>query len=92
MAPIMKTVTNKTHRPLKVPLPHGKILHLNPGRSGQISDHAVDHPPLRHLLEAGEIGILEPLDTDRQSPGSEAAGHASTHGHPHKPVHKSGDR
>ena len=29
----MKTITNKTHRPLSVPLPRGKTLFLGPGKT-----------------------------------------------------------
>ena len=54
----VKTISNKTHRPLSVPLPRGKILHLGPGRTGQIASEAAEHPPLKKLVEAGEIEIL----------------------------------
>jgi len=50
-------VLNKTRRPLSVPLPGGKKLHLGPGRTGQISPKAADHPPLLKLVEAGELEI-----------------------------------
>ena len=53
----MKTIVNKTTRPLRVPLPGGKTLHLGPKKSGQIADPAADHPALRKLVEAGDIVI-----------------------------------
>ena len=49
----MKTVSNKTQKPLSVPLPRGKILHLGPGKTGQISSEAAEHPRLKKLVEAG---------------------------------------
>lgn len=55
----MKTITNKTVKPLRVPLPHGKVLHLGPKQSGQLSVHDVDHPPLQKLVAAGEIEIVD---------------------------------
>jgi hypothetical protein len=42
-----------------VPLPGGKRLHLGPGGTGQIMAKAADHPPLRKLIEADEIEILD---------------------------------
>lgn len=53
----MKTVTNKTHTPLQIPLPGGKVLRLGPGMSGQIRDEAANHGPLRKLVEGGQIEV-----------------------------------
>lgn len=53
----MKTITNKTHRPLSVPLPRGKTLHLGPGRTGQINADDADHPAVKKLVESGDIEI-----------------------------------
>jgi hypothetical protein len=55
----MKTVTNKTHKPLSVPLPRGKTLHLGPGKTGQISAKDAEHPALAKLAESGTIEILD---------------------------------
>ncbi len=51
-------VTNTTRRPLVVPLPGGKKLRLGPGKVGQIAPKAADHPPVKALIEAGEIEIV----------------------------------
>jgi hypothetical protein len=53
----MKTVTNKTRAPVKVPLPGDKILRLAPGSSGQIRDEAADHPALLRLVEEGKVSL-----------------------------------
>ena len=53
----MKIIVNKTGRPLRVPLPGGKVLHLGPRASGQIADNASDHVALRKLIEAGTLEI-----------------------------------
>lgn len=52
-------ITNKTRRPIKVPLPEGKKLFLGPGKSAQIQAKAADHPPLKELLEAGDLELGE---------------------------------
>jgi len=50
-------ITNKTQRPLRVSLPGGKKLFLGPGRTGQITPKAAEHPPVKALIEAGELEI-----------------------------------
>ena len=55
----MKTVTNKTTRPLTVPLPRGKKLHLGPLKTGQITTEAADHAGVKKLVEAGELEISD---------------------------------
>lgn len=51
-------ISNKTKRPLKVPLPGGKRLFLGPGATGQITAKALEHAPLKALLDAGEIEVV----------------------------------
>ncbi|MCP3917777.1 MAG: hypothetical protein GY711_19710 [bacterium] len=51
-------ISNTTKLPLRVPLPGGKKLHLGPGRTGQVSPKAADHPPLKKLLDEGKIEIM----------------------------------
>ena len=55
----MQTVSNKTQRPVSVPLPRGKTLHLGAGKTGHISSKAVEYPQLKKLGDAGEIEVLE---------------------------------
>lgn len=54
----MTTIVNKTRGPLSVSLPRGKTLRLGPGKTGQISSTAGEHPGVKKLLEAGDIEIL----------------------------------
>jgi hypothetical protein len=67
----MKNVRNTTRKPLAVPLPGGRKLHLGPGQSGDVSAHAAAHPPLVALITAGQLELTEggPHDT-----GSAAGG------------------
>ncbi len=48
-------IINKTRKPLSIPLPGGKKLFLGPGKTGQVSAKALQHPPLAKLIEAGDI-------------------------------------
>ena len=60
----MKTIVNKTHVALKVPLPHGKVLHLGLGKSGQISVHDADHPPIKKLIEEGKVVVFDERENE----------------------------
>lgn len=89
----MKTVANKTRKPLSIPLPRGKTLHLGPGKTGQISSEAAEHPQLRKLVDGGEIEVFD----DRHAPagGTSDGGKArpSFYGHPAgSGARRSGDR
>lgn len=88
----MKTIRNKTSRPLRVPLPRGKTLHLGPRKEGQVATHDIDHPPLQKLVGAGEIEVLgESSETPETHDGGHV--HDDTHGRlPDKTVRKRGDR
>lgn len=53
----MKTIENKTRRPVKVPLPGGKFLRLGPLLSGQVRDDAEHHGAVKRLVEEGTITL-----------------------------------
>jgi len=90
----VKTISNKTHRPLSVPLPRGKTLHLGPGRTGQIASEAAEHPPLKRLVETGEIEILGEGHVDPATgAGTSRVGRSGLQGHTPGPGgRRSGDR
>lgn len=52
-------ITNKTKKPLSIPLPAGKKLFLSPGKSGQITRKAAERPAVVQLVEAGQVKITE---------------------------------
>ena len=87
----MTAVSNKTQRPLSVPLPGGKILHLGPGKTGQVSAKAVDDPRLRKLVDAGEIEIVGEDARPTGGSGGGKRGRTSAHGHTSS-SRRSGDR
>ena len=89
----MKTVSNKTQRPLSVPLPGGKTLHLGPGKTGQISSNAVEHARLKQLVDAGEIEILDEAPRHGDAPGGGKNRRTSMQGHTSGSANRrSGDR
>ena len=64
-------IVNKTQKPLAVPLPGGKKLRLGPGKTGQITPKAAEHPPLKKLVEEG---VVEIAGVGKQSHGGSAGG------------------
>jgi hypothetical protein len=70
----MKVVKNKTQRPLVVPLPRGKKLHLGPGKTGQIATAAAEHSGVVKLADAGEIEILDETQAKTSANGGKIGG------------------
>lgn len=91
----MKTLRNKTPKPLRVPLPRGKVLHLVPGKTGQVADDAVEHPPLAKLIAAGDLEVTgggKHVEAGTSGTGGSAM-HGSTQGHhPAQGPQRRGDR
>ena len=69
-------IINKTNKPLRIPLPGGKKLFLGPGKTGQVTAKALQHPPLVKLIEAGDVES-DGATTTRQRGGADKAGHAA---------------
>jgi hypothetical protein len=87
------TISNKTQRPLSVPLPRGKVLHLGPGKTGQIASNAADHPPLKELIDSGSLEIVGEGHGSTGATGGPRGGRADTRGHvPGRVGHRGGDR
>ena len=85
-------ITNKTKKPLSVPLPAGKKLFLGPGKSGQITQKAAERPAVVKLIEAGDVEISEE-GTKRQ--GGDSSGGGGSGGGRHGgsgAMRQSGDR
>lgn len=87
----MTAISNKTPRPVSVPLPGGKTLHLGPGKTGQISAKAVEDSQLKRLIAAGEIEIVEEDSRPTGGPGGGRRGRSSIFGHT-SGSRRSGDR
>ena len=78
----MKTIRNKTFKPLRIAFSGGKVLHLGPGKTGQIPDGALDQKAIQALLKSATIEILDGGPV--QAPGADASAagpHETTRGH-----------
>jgi len=78
----VKTIVNKTLRPLRIRLPGGKTLHLGSMKSGQISDQAAEDETLRKLVQGGSVEILGDASHASGTGGGTGAVPEATHGHP----------
>ncbi|MFT4648697.1 MAG: hypothetical protein ACI87O_003249 [Planctomycetota bacterium] len=65
-------ISNKTHRPLRVPLPGGKKLHLAANGKAKIMPKAAEHPAVLKLIEEGVVEIID-LGKGRSSKGEAGA-------------------
>ena len=54
----MREISNKTNKPIRVPLPGGKTLFLGPGKDAQISDQAAETAAILRLVEEGSIDLM----------------------------------
>ncbi|MEE9230175.1 MAG: hypothetical protein V3U86_05670 [Acidobacteriota bacterium] len=89
----MKSIVNKTRKPIKIPLPGGKTLHLGLAGSGQIPDGALERPAFKKLLETGKIEVLDEANRPKAGGKRSMGVQKSTHGHPAtKKVSTRGDR
>jgi hypothetical protein len=77
----MKVITNKTEKPLSVPLPRGRRLYLGPGKTGQIASNASVHPPLKKLVDAGKIEIFDESSQSTTESGGGKSGRTWMPGH-----------
>ncbi|HKQ60246.1 MAG TPA: hypothetical protein VJS92_03110 [Candidatus Polarisedimenticolaceae bacterium] len=86
-------IVNKTRKPLRIQLHGGKVLHLGPGNTGQISNDAAEEPAIRRLVKAGEIEIVDEAHHAPSGSGDPGAKHEAPRGHhPTTVVLPKGDR
>ena len=86
-------ITNKTNRPISVPLPRGKKLFLGPAKTGQVNAKAAEHPPLVKLVEAGDLEIDEAgRQHNSPSTGASSARTGNQASGPTGNIRRTGDR
>ena len=77
----MKTIVNKTRRPLRIKLSQGRVLHLGPAKEGRVGDIDAERATVTKLSEAGDIKISD----DAGLGGSRGTGAAAGSLHPEGP-------
>jgi hypothetical protein len=88
----MKEIRNKTGRPVRVPLPGGKVLHLGPAMVAQISDGALERENVQKLVKDGTIEVVGEGERTGSSGGT-GSGPERTRGRGKTPFRRShGDR
>jgi hypothetical protein len=85
------TVTNKTRKPLSVPLSRGKKLFLGPAKSGEISASDVERPAVKALIEDGSLEVGQG-SSQTGSGRSDSKGRASQNVGSNRGAHRGGDR
>ncbi len=88
----MTTIKNTTHGALLVPLPRGGKLHLGPMRTGEVNPAALEHPPLKNLVEEGKIEVIGGGDRELPHPIKKEQVTGRTSGHTTTTIKQTGDR
>ena len=89
----MKSIINKTRRPLKIRLARGRALHLGPGKEGQISTQDADRESFKKLVEAGDVEIVGEGSGPVTTSSNVSTSHPDARGHhPSTSIKKRGDR
>ena len=88
----MKIIRNTTLAPIRVPLGAGKVLHLGPGKTGEVADSSAERPAFVKLLDAGTIQLVGDGDGSARGGDREQDSIESTHGRKATRVQRTGDR
>ncbi len=72
----MKTVLNKTGRPLKIVLARGRVLRLGPRKEGQIATQDAERDAVQRHVADGDIEIFD--DAARSGAANLSAADSST--------------
>ena len=89
----MKTIRNKTYRPLTIRLPRGRKLRLGPRKEGQIATGDDEQESLKKLVADGDVEIFDEAAGSGPTVGNYTGGRAKTQGHrSNRSVGKGGDR
>ena len=76
----MKSLHNTTPKPMRLSLPGGKTLFLGGLRQANVREDALEHPPIKKLIEAGTLEIVEGTGSKRgASGGGSLVGGAQAH-------------
>lgn len=80
----MKTIVNKTRRPLKITLAQGRVLRLGPAKEGQIATNDAERESVQTMIEAGEVEVFDDVSRSgsrvRGGPAGPSAGRRGAQG------------
>ena len=79
----MKTIINKTQRPLKIPLGQGRVLRLGPLKEGQIGTKDADRESLQKLVASGDVEVYDDGGRSASAAGAKSSGGAGSQGAHH---------
>lgn len=89
----MKTILNKTGRPLKIALSRGRVLRLGPRNEGQIATQDAERDTVQRRVADGDIEIFDDAVRSGGASSSVAGGGMRAQGpHARFSVAKRGDR
>ena len=77
----MKSIVNKARKPLRIALSRGRVLHLEPGKAGQIATKDAERDAFSKLVDAGEVEIVGEGSGPTTPRGEVALSHADARGH-----------
>ena len=70
----MKTIVNKTRRPLKIKLAQGRVLRLGQAKEGQIATHDAERESVQKMIKAGEVDVFDDVSRSGLRARSGSAG------------------
>ncbi|HIG29618.1 MAG TPA: hypothetical protein EYQ50_18205 [Verrucomicrobiales bacterium] len=85
-------ITNKTRKPISLPLPGGKKLFLGPGKTGQVAPKALEYPALAKLLETGDVETSEGGSKRGEEAGGKIGSYSGPRHNATGAMRQSGDR
>ena len=85
-------IVNKTRKPLRIHLHGGKVLHLGPGKTGEIAAEAAEEPTIRRLVKAKEIELVGGGEHGQDDAGGPGVKEATRGHHPPTVVLPKGNR
>ncbi len=89
----MKTIVNKTLRPLKIPLSRGRVLRLGPRKEGQIGTQDADRESVKSLVASGDVKVIDDVfHADGSRPGPQGTRRLSQGRRATFSIAKRGDR
>ena len=89
----MKTIVNKTRRPLKIELAPGRVLRLGPAKEGQIATRDAEHRLILEMIATGVLDVFDDVTRAGSRARSGLLGNAGSHGgHRQFSGSKRGDR